>query len=139
MIPILQTSTDAFQFGRSSSSIDISSLMYILFFAVLIFFLVIVLYLCSRVIRKWLHSSNEWTQLQSMLRHSSLTREEAFLLKQVLKENHVKHPIEVMQDIRLYKRWVEEPLKKVGSHKKHLLTSIREKIFGTKTVHQEMI
>lgn len=139
MTPILQVSSDSFNFGSSASSLNINNLMTVLLYGVVFFFLVVILYFSCRMIRRLLNRTNEWKQLQIILRRSSLTREEAFLIKQTLKENHVKHPVKVMTDIKQYKRWVEEPLKEVGAHKQHLITSIREKIFGSKTFHQEML
>lgn len=139
MIPILKVSTDSFSFGSSSTSLNINSLMTVLLYGVVFFFMVVILYYSFCMLKKLFNRSNEWKQLQTILRSSSLTREEAFLIKQTLKENHVKHPVKVLTDIKQYKRWIEEPLKEVGAHKQHLIVSIREKIFGTKTFHQEML
>lgn len=139
MIPNLQSSTDSFSFGSSSTSLNINSLMTVLLYGVVFFFMVVILYYSFCMLKKLFNRSNEWKQLQSFLRRSSLTREESFLLKQTLKQNHVKHPLKVLKDIKLYERCIEEPLKEVGTHKKHLITSIREKIFGSKTFHQEML
>lgn len=139
MFPVLQLSSQSFEFGKSASSIDYSSLVVLAVAIVVVFFGIVFCYVAFLSCRSLRSNSNEWSEFNRIIQQSNLSREEIFFIKQSVKKNGIKHPNEIFEEPEVFSRVIEKPLERAGSHKQHLALSIRQKVFRSNSLHQEML